>query len=88
VQRCDPFGEFSPIPLEPAKLPLLDARAAVGFLNQRTGGDLRLMNVEPDNPLVQRYQFHATSRRITLEVGRWRVPELNMPEGDKSPTAV
>jgi hypothetical protein len=29
----------------------------------------------------------ASSRRFTLKNGRWRVPELNMPEGDKSPTA-
>ena len=70
-----------------AELPLLDARRAVGLLNQRTGRDLRLMNIQTDHAFVQRYQFHTASRRFRLKGGRWRVPALNVPEGDKSPTA-
>ena len=75
TQRCRPVSEFAAIPPEAAELPLLDARVAVRVLDQRTGGDLRLMDVETDDALVQCYQFHAASCRFTLKGGRWRVPD-------------
>ena len=70
AQRGDPGCQFPTILLERAKLPLLDARTTVGFLDQRTGRDLRLMDVEPDDAFVQRYQFHTTSYQFTLKGGR------------------
>jgi hypothetical protein len=87
AQRGHPVRQFPAIPLERTKLPLLDARTAIGFLNQRTGRNLCLMDIEADDAFVQRCQFHAASCRFTLKGGRWRVPRLNVPEGDKSPTA-
>ncbi len=45
------------------------------------------MDVETDDAFVQCYQFHTASRRLTLKGERWRMPELNVPDGDKSPTA-
>jgi len=46
-----------------------------------------LMHIESDNAFVQCYQFHLTSVQGKLSSGRRRMPELKMPEGDKSPTA-
>ena len=52
MQRGHPIGQFPAIPFERPELPLLDAHTAIGFLDQRTGRDLRLMDVEPDDALV------------------------------------
>ena len=79
--------QFPAITLEPAKLPLLDARRPVWLFEQGAGGDLRLMDIQTNDTLVQRYQFHTPSRRITLKGRRWRVPALNLPEGDRLPSA-
>ena len=87
MQRGHPIRQLSSISLEPAELALFDARAAIRFLDQSTGRDLRLMNVEPDDTFLQCNQFHNASHRFTLtNLRRW-VRELNVPGGKKSPTA-
>lgn len=42
----------------------------------------------PDDPLVDRNQFHTVSFRNKLQGGRRWVPEPKLPEGDRSPTAL
>ncbi len=66
-QSRRPRGQGPPVPLEPPELPLLDARRAIGLLDQRTGRDLCLMHVEPDDALVQCHQFHATFPLVYIE---------------------
>src|SRR5487761_2423175 len=51
------------------------------------GGDLRLMHIQTDNTLIQCCQFHCRSFRFTIGCGRWRMPELKVPEGDNLPMA-
>jgi hypothetical protein len=70
------------------KLTLLNARRAIRFFDDRASRNLRLMHIESDDAFVVKcYQFHLTSIPVKLQDGKWRVPELNMPEGDKSPMA-
>jgi hypothetical protein len=55
------------ITLETTKLGQLDARLASLIFCDRTGRDLRLMNIQPDDTLVQFRQFHPSllSRKVT-----------------------
>jgi hypothetical protein len=69
-------------------LPLLDACLAIRFLKDRACRDLGLMNVEPDDSLVDRNQFPTVSFRNKLEGGKRWVPEPKLPEGDRSPAAL
>jgi hypothetical protein len=87
AQRGHPVRRYPVVAFEPAELPLLDARAAVGFLNQRADRDLRLMNIETNDAFVHRDQLYTTSCRFRLEGRRWQVPALKTSEGDRSPTA-
>ena len=51
-----PFRQRTTIPLEGAKLPLLDTRCAVGLFENRTGRNLRLTHIVSDDAFVKRYQ--------------------------------
>ena len=82
-----PLGQCLSIPLECAKLPLCDLYLAVWRFNDRTGRDLRLVNIQPDDAFIDGNKFHTASFGNILDSGRRRVPEPNMPEGDKSSTA-
>jgi hypothetical protein len=57
VKSGHPACPFPAIMFERTKLPLLDARTAIGFLDQCTGRDLRVMNLETNRAFVQYYQF-------------------------------
>lgn len=70
-----PFSQGAPVPLEGAELPLLDARGAIGFFEDGTGCDLRLMHIDSDNAFVKRTQFHLFSLPDQFDNGRRR--ELN-----------
>jgi len=53
VQRLGPFGQVPAVSFESAKLSLLHTRGANGLLNQCTGRNLRLMNVQTNHALIQ-----------------------------------
>ena len=55
------------VTLETTKLGQLDTRLAGLIFRDRTGRDLRLVNVQPDDPFVQLRQFHPPflSRKVT-----------------------
>jgi len=63
----DPLRHRLTVTLESAELGQLDTRLASLIFRDRTGRDLRLMNVQPDDPLVQFRQFHPPflSRKVT-----------------------
>jgi hypothetical protein len=88
IKRRRPDRQLPPVAFERAKLPLLDSCLATRFLDDRARRDLGLMNIQPNDPLVDRNQFHTVSFRHKLEGGRRWVPEPILPEGDGSPTAL
>lgn len=69
-ERGNPLRQSPTIPFERTETPLLDARAATGFFGPRTSHDLRLMNVEANNTLIQRHQFNTAYCQFALEGGR------------------
>jgi hypothetical protein len=88
LKRRRPGRQRPSIAGEGTKLPLFDACLAARFLDDRARRDLGLMNVESNDPLVDRNQFHTVSFRNKLEDGKRWVPEPKLPEGDRSPTAL
>jgi hypothetical protein len=70
------------VSLESAKLALLGTALAIFVFIDGTGGDLGLMHVQTDYPLMESRQFHLSSvlDRVRLEAA---VRELREPEGDK-----
>jgi hypothetical protein len=61
TKRGRPLGQLPAIAFERPELPVLDARRAIGFLDQRTRRNRRLGHVQADDALVESYQFHDSS---------------------------
>jgi hypothetical protein len=76
------------VAFEGTEWPLFDSFFAARFLGDCARRDLGLMDVESNDPLVDRNQFHTVSFHNRLEGGRRWVPEPKLPEGDRSPTAL
>ena len=72
-----PFGERPSVALEATELPMLHARAAVVRFEDGAGRDLRLMDVQTDDALVQRLQFHHLTFFANVSGGGWQASALN-----------